>query len=406
MIYSIALRNIWRSILRSSVIMIAITIGIFAGVFTWAFYRGMVNQRIDSAIATEVSNIQIHKKGYKENPDVKDYITSSREISDKLNHTEGIKAFSPRLLANAMILSAETGTGIKLVGIDTSLENRVSDIHTKITEGEFLGGIKRNPIVIGDDLANKLNIRLRSKVVVTLQQMDGEITRAKFTVAGIFSTTNSMYDNANAFVRKSDLSRILNIEDDAVHQIAIVLNDNSLQETITSTLQNLFPELDIKGWRELLPEVSLIEESMDISMYFIMIIILIALCFGIVNTMLMAILERVKELGMLMAIGMTRLRVFLMIMTETVYLAILGGGLGIVLGVSAVSLKSKSGMDLSAWSDAYERMGIGTVVYPVMDIDIIVKITIMVVITGIIGAIFPAIRALKLNPSEAIRSDM
>ncbi len=406
MIWSVAWRNIWRNKLRSTVIIIGITIGVFAGVFMWAFYAGMVNQRIDTAIKTESSNIQLHNAAYLEDPDVKFYIDSVKEKVSVISSLKGVKAATYRTMLNSMIMSAETGAGVRIIGIDPNREKQVTDLYQKVIEGAYFEGIKRNPILIGNKLAEKLNVRLRSKVVVTLQQMDGTITRAQFRVVGIFKTSNSVYDETNVFVRDSDLKGLIDLGEDRAHEIAVLLTDNSLLNTVDANLKSLYPDLDVKTWRELLPDVSLIEESMDFSMYVVMGIILLGLLFAIINTMLMAVLERIKELGMLMAVGMNKLRVFSMIVLETVFLSITGGILGIIVGSLLTWLTRHTGIDLSAWSQAYEAMGFATIVYPVISIGIVIKITVMVVITGILAALYPGIKALRFKPAEALRIDV
>jgi len=406
MLWSVAWRNIWRSKVRSLVIICALAIGILAGVFTWALYEGMVIQRINSAIKTEASHIQLHHKKYLENPDVKYYINSSNELKEQIDSMAGIKAVTVRVIVNSMIASAETGSGVQVIGINPEDESKVTNMYEKIVEGTYLEGMKRNPIVIGKKIAEKLNVNIRSKVVLTMQQMDGEITRAQFKVAGIYKISNSMYEEMAVFVRSEDLIRLIGMDNTSGHEIAVLLEDDRTYNVMRDKLSAMYNDLDVKSWKEIMPEVSIVEETMDISMYIILGIILFALLFGIINTMLMAVLERVKELGMLMAVGMNKIRVFIMIMLETMLLAFTGSIIGIILGYIFTVLLMKTGIDLSAWSEAYERLGYDTVIYPVPDVLIAVKVSILVFVTGLIAAIYPAIKALKLKPAEALRIDI
>ncbi|NBC82557.1 MAG: FtsX-like permease family protein [Bacteroidetes bacterium] len=406
MIIAISWRNVWRSKLRSAVILIAVALGIFAGVFTWAFYKGMANQRINSAIKTEASHIQIHHAQYLNDPDIDYHFNHVDHIKSVTDTMSGIAAVSTRIISSAMVMSAETGTGIQLIGIDPVQEKQVTDLFAKIDTGNYFQGNSRNPAVIGDDLAEKLNVDVRSKIVITLQRADGEITRAQFRIAGIFNTANGMYDETNVFVRQADMWSTMGYDDGVVHEMAILLKNNAYLDQVYTILENAFPDMDVKSWREIMPEVNLIEETMDVSMYIILIIILIALCFGIINTMLMAVLERVKELGMLMAVGMNKWRIFRMIMFETVFLSMTGGAVGIALAALISFYFGRTGINLSQFAEGYGQMGFDTMVYPEITLPIVGQVTIMVIITGIIGAIYPAIRALKLNPAEATRTDM
>ena len=318
----------------------------------------------------------------------------------------GVKAATVRLIVNSMIASAETGSGVQVMGVDPEDESQVTNLHEKILEGAYFEGARHNPIIIGRKLAVKLNVNVRSKVVLTMQQVDGEITRAQFKVAGIFKTSNSIYDEMTVFVRKTDLTHLIGMDNASGHEIAVLLEDDRTYNDMKDKISASYKYLDVKSWKEIMPEVSLVEETMDISMYLILGIILFALLFGIINTMLMAVLERVKELGMLMAVGMNKIKVFIMIMLETILLAFTGSIIGIILGYLFTALLMKTGIDLSAWGEAYEKLGYDTVIYPVPDILIAVKVTIMVFVTGLIAAIYPAIKALKLKPAEALRIDI
>lgn len=408
MIISISWRNIWRNKVRSLVIIAAITIGIFAGVFTWAFYRGMVNQRIQTAIASESSHIQIHALKYRENPDQKTFIENLDSIAALVRRTGGVKAVSGRILVNAMIASAETGAGVTINVIDPEMEKEVTNTHTKVIAGQYFTGENKTPLVIGQKLAEKLSVKLRSRVVLTFQAMDGTLTSALFRVDGIYKTANSMRDETNVFMSNSDAVKLLGISPHAGHELAVILEDNDTEKLnrVTEGLKTEFPALDVASWREIMPEVSIVEESMDLMMYVFMGVILAALIFGIINTMLMAVLERVKELGMLMAVGMNKARVFRMIMLETVFLTFTGGVFGVAAGYLISLLFYHKGIDLSRWADAYEKLGYETVVYPVIAFDIAWQVAIMVLVTGVLAAMYPATRAIRLKPAEALRIDI
>jgi ABC-type antimicrobial peptide transport system permease subunit len=196
------------------------------------------------------------------------------------------------------------------------------------------------------------------------------------------------------------------IDANASHEIAVLLLNNEVMDSVDSTLKNELSALDVKTWREIMPEVSLVESSFGLTMYIFMGVILLALLFGIINTMLMAVLERTKELGMLMAIGMNKFRVFMMILLETVMLSFFGGICGILLGWALNLYFGLYGIDLGAWSTAYKSMGFDTLVYTKLNMSITFDITVMVLITGILASIYPAMKALKLKPAEAVRIDM
>ncbi len=406
MIWSVSWRNVWRSKTRSLVIITAITLGVFAGVYIVAFMFGWVNQRVASVINTEMSHIQIHHPEYLETYEIHDLIPNTDEIVSQLSSLKSVKAVSDRVIATCMVASAETGSGVQLVGVDPEREMLVTNIHQKVVDGEYFNGVKTNPIVIGEKLAEKLKVKVRSKVVVTITEMDGTLTGGAFRVAGIYRTSNTSYDEMKAFVRADDIRRLVGLDENAGHEIAVLLNENGTEKLIAKEISEMHPNLQVLTWTQLLPEMEMLNENMNLMLYIFVGIIMLALGFGIVNTMLMVILERVKELGMLMAVGMNRLRVFTMIVLETVFLSLTGGIIGIVLAVMLTAITGKTGIDLSLWAQGLNSFGYDSVIYPEIGFDSIVGVTILVIITGVISAIYPARKAIKLKPAEAIRIDM
>lgn len=403
MIWSVSWRNVWRSKTRSLVIISAIALGVFAGVYTIAFMLGWVNQRVDNVIKTEVSHIQLHQADYLQTNEVNDYITEVSSIKENIEKNPNVAGVSTRLIATCMISSAETGSGVQMVGIDPENEQKVTNLHTKIIDGAYFEGVKRNPIVIGEKLAKKLKVKVRSKIVVTVTEMDGTLSGGAFRVAGIFKTANSTYDEMRAFVRMEDLQNLIKIDDNVAHEMAVLMNENNIENEMADQLRTEYPNLQIMTWTELMPEMKMLNESMSFMMYIFVVIILLALGFGIVNTMLMVILERVKELGMLMAIGMNRLRIFTMIVLETIFLSLVGGVVGIAFAVVLTIITSNTGVDLSLWAEGLSSAGFDTMVYPEIGINSVIVVTILVILTGILSSIYPARKAIKLNPAEAIR---
>ena len=406
MILSVSWRNIWRNKTRSLVIIAAIAVGVFAGVYTIAFMLGWVNQRIEAVIRTEMSHIQVHHASFLETQEVHDYMPDAIQVAEAISQSQGVKAVSPRVLTTCMIATAETGSGVMLTGIDPALEREVTNLHELIIEGSYFEDERANQIVIGEKLALKLKAGIRSRVVITMTEMDGTLTGGAFRVAGIYRSANSAYDEMKAFVRDTDLRNLLRLDEGAAHEIAILMNENGTEQAFAETIRTSFSDRSVMTWTQLLPEMELMNESMNLMMYIFIIIILLALGFGIVNTMLMVVLERVKELGMLMAVGMNRLRVFAMIVTETVLLCLTGGLAGIIIAVGLTALTARTGLDLSFWSEGLNALGFDAIIYPEIGIGNLLVVAMLVALTGVIAALYPARKAIRLRPAEALRIDM
>lgn len=404
MLLSISWRNIWRNKVRSLVIIFSIALGIFAGVIAAAFFKGMADQRVQKVIKTELSFIQVHNPGFEQTSDFSNFIVNAEEIDDSILKIPNVIGVSRRMSIEAMAASAETASGVLILGIFPEDEKTVTNINTKLIDGKYFEGISRNPVVIGKKLAEKLNVKVRSKIIITVQDLENNITSGAFRVAGIYSTDNNMFDESNVFVRFSDMQKLTTFPQDGAHEIAININNNNNLATVLTAVKDLSGnKLDVKSWKELSPEMSYLTEAMDMYMYIFIIIILMALLFGIINTMLMVVMERTKEIGMLMAIGMNKTKVFSMIVFESVLLSLTGGIVGIIIGAISAKFGETHPIDLSVWAQGYQQLGYDSFVYTSLDPEMLVNVTILVIITGIIAAIYPAYKALKNDPADALR---
>ncbi len=405
MIVSLAWRNVWRSKLRSAVIILATILGICAGIFSAAFYKGMTDSRIEKAIMNELSHVQIHNPEFINSNEIHDYISNADELKRKISLLPSVAGVSNRYVIYSMVSSAETGAGVKILGIDPEAEKQTTRLYTQLLEGDYFKEKRKNQVLIGHKLADKLKVKLNSKVVITLLDVDNNITYGAFRVVGIYKTANSGFDESNIFVRKSDLSKLINLPPDVCHEIAVLAQKNDEVEGIKSKIEEIVPNLKVMSWLELSPEVRYMAEAMDLMMYIFIGIILLALLFGIVNTMLMVVLERTKEIGMLMAVGMNKQKIFLMILLETVFLSLTGGVIGVALGALISKHFETTPIDLSSWMEGLSGMGFDTLIYTSVEWPILINVTIMVLITGVISALYPAYKALQNDPSEALRTE-
>jgi len=403
MLFSISWRNIWRNKVRSLVIIFSIALGIFAGVAATAFMKGLAEQRIQKVINTELSYMQIHKEGFRQNSDFKLYMPDAANLTKEIQRIPHVTGASQRIIVQSMIASAETASGVLIAGVNPELESKVTNIHDRIIDGAYFEGIKKNPVVIGKKLAEKLNIKVKSKLVITLQDTANNVISGLFRVSGIYTSNNNVYDETHVFVRYDDLQRLSSLPEDVAHEIAVNIDNNDNLLAVEASVKEIANGNEVLDWRSLSPEMNYLTEAMDLYMYIFIIIILLALLFGIINTMLMVVMERTKEIGMLMAIGMNKLRIFSMVVLESILLSLTGGVVGIIIGAAFSKWRETKPIDLSAWAQGYEQLGYDAYVYTSLDPIMLVNITILVIITGVIAALYPAYKALKNDPADALR---
>ncbi len=472
MIQSIAWKNIWRSKVRSLVVIMAICFGLLSGIVAVSLMNGMLLGRLDDAIRIEISSLQLHQAAFMENDEIKFVIENSNEIMQDIARLPNVEAVSKRFKAEVMISSNRSASGAVLLAVQPDNEKKVTQLYNHLVDStsRYFEGIKRNPILIGQKLAEKLKVHVRSKLMINTVDINGQSIREVFRVVGIFRTQNSTYDEMNVIIRYDDAAKVFGFTNNEAHEIAILMKDmmqtseisqvlkkkythftiddkallkarnDSIPDEMYKALMSLKSEdeftydefeekmtqklgvdvynqykkqlqaiaetgLNVSEWENLSPELAMMSSWLNLMLYLFVGIILLALGFGIVNTMLMVVLERVRELGMLIAIGMNRKRVFSMILFETVFLSLTGGVIGIFLSWIAISILFHFGIDLSSFSDGLEAIGYPTIIYPTVDFQSYVKVTLMVILTGILASIYPAFHAIRLKPAEAIREE-
>ncbi len=402
MLLKIAIRNIGRNARRSLIIIVAVSIGLWAGIFLMAFYNGMIQQRINSAITGEISHLQLHHPQFKDDHDIQYYLQDGRKILQQITENPNVKAAVGRIVLNGMLASASGSSGITINGVMPEAENSLTHLNQKILEGHYFQPKKTNELILSQRLCKKLNVTLNKKVILTFQDSNGDLVSAAFRIAAIYKTVNDPYDDINVFVNIHPIDSLAGIPTQ-FNEIAVLLHSSKLLDQTQIDFEKRFPQTRVENWMEIAPELGLIVSMGDQMVYIFMGIILLALAFGIVNTMMMAVLERTREIGMLLALGMNKIKIFLMILMETLFLLLVGCPLGIGLALGTVALTHRTGIDFSNFSEVYSRFGYESVIYPALVLNQLGSIMLLVVITAILSALFPARRALKLKPAEALK---
>lgn len=409
MILQISWKNVWRNKARSLVIMSAVTIGLFGGIFSFALMMGGTMQRIDSAIKNETASLQLHNPAYLEESDIKNNIENPKKFIQYIEKLPEVKGITDRLKSTGMISTAYASTGLVINGIYPDKEIKVTQLFNSMMAGEYLNESDQIPIIIGRKLAKKLNAEVGDKLILSVPEIGGDIAYGAFILKGIYDTQNDMFDGLHAYIKKSDLAGLIGVTEDATTELAVSLIDSELSDRITETLKTKFTSeiesksIAIRSWKEIDPTLGMMIDSMSYFSWIFVGIILVALAFGIVNTMLMVVLERVHEIGMLMAIGMNKLRVFMMIMWETVFLSVTGGIAGMLFSVAFISYYQYYGMDFSMVAEGMNAFGYSAIIYPEAPLSFYLEVSTMIVVTAILASIYPALKALKLNPAEAVR---
>lgn len=394
-------KNVWRNPARSGVVIVAVLLGTWAGIFSAGFFNGLIQDYLHNQIELSIGHLQIEHPQFGDLNNPKYSISNSDEIIQSLQNKTYVEKISAKSVASGLAQSPHSSFGVTINGINSERDTSLA-VRQYIIEGSMIDTTTRNPILIGIELAERLDLELRSRMVLSFQDITGDITGGAFRVAGIYDTFMDQYDEGTVFILQDDLNRLLG-QSGLIHNIRIYTDDLSTAEMHAGEINQEFPDVDVKTWRDIAPELRYTFDMMDLTLYIVMIIIIIGLVFSIINTMLMAVLERTRELGMLRAIGMNKERTFSMVMVETVFLTMVGAPVGLLLSWICIAYFGNVGINLSAFAQGLNQYGMGTVVYPSLTWPYYVNIMLMIAAASLLSALYPAWRTLKLKPVEAIR---
>lgn len=402
MLLKLAWRNIWRNKRRSLVVLISIIVGVNAILMIDGLTNGMIFQMLFNQISSNIAHVQVHKKGFSDNKVVQQYIPDENLVETVLKNNSSVRAYSKRVIAYGLLSSASNSTGVYVNGIIPAEEKKVSQIYNLISEGNYLTG-NSHEAVIGESLAEKLDVGIGDKVVVMSNTPDGDIGADLFRITGLFKTAYSEFDKTQIYISLPDAQNLLDVKDKVYEFAVITDNYKNANKTRDEIAAKLTDQYEVLSYEDLLPFIILQMDLYGESMFIVNLIVGLALIFGIINSMLMAVFERINEFGVLMSIGMKNSRLFLMILTEALILGIFGTLIGVGSGILLNIPISDYGIDLSLFAAGLESFGVGAVIYPVLSIENVLITLIMLPFISVLGAVYPAYKAIKLEPVYAIR---
>jgi len=403
MLFTIAWRNVWRSRRRSGLLVASITVGICAGLLEMAILNGMAAQQMNAAVRTRLSHLQIHAAGFRNHEDVGLFVPGGDSVLAVVRGAPGVEAAAGRAVLDAMAASATTARGVRLLGIDPATERRVTDLPSHVVEGDWFGSPRPDAAVIGERLARRLGVRVGQKIVLTAQGGDGGIGAGAFRIVGLYRTASSEFDESAVFVERADLARTFALGGH-LHEIAVRVRGMDDIDPVAATLRRRLPALDVATWRTLAPEVALTHDWTAEMNGIFLFVVLVALVFGTTNTMLMGVLERTRELGVLLALGMRPASVFGMVVLETCLLSLVGGLAGTALAAATIAVLSRTGIDLSAVAGGLAALGMDHVIRPLLPGSSYPGVVALVAITAVIASLYPGWKAVRLDPVIAMRT--
>ena len=403
-------RNLWRNPRRTLIILTAIVIGIISMIVMSAFGRGIMEGMVRNSIDNLVGHIKIQNPQYRVDPAVENRIDQVNEIADK------IREFLPedgrlvkRLRLDGVLSTSREHAGVMIVGIEPELEENVSFIGRPLFKGTALDPDDTNGLLIGQALLERLGLEIGKKVVLMSQDGAGEGRAKAFRIRGSYRTELRDTEKRYVFVNLHNFQELIGASDSAT-EIAVSLNlattyqTGRIEELVTMINEQLGnKELVANGWRELLPAIAAYIDMFDIYMLIWFIVVFIAMGFGLANTVLMAVYERMREFGLQRALGVRATGIIKSVMIEVVLLLLIGMALADFFSLFLVRVVFGSGIDLGAFGAGIEMWGISRVVYPVLSLKDIFMANGVVILLGLLVGLYPALHAARFTPVETMR---
>ena len=393
----LAWRNLWRNHRRTAIMLGAISVGAWAMIFMTALTQGMVAEMIRDGISALPGHIQVHHPDYRDDPNITNLLPQSGAEIEALFRPAGFDAWSSRIKVPAVITSEYDSRGVTLLGIDPDAERDMIFVDYDEVEGRFLESVDDRGVVIGYKLADTLETGLGKRVVLMSQDPDNDVADRGFRVVGLFHANVEAFEETYVFAGKRTIQAMLGVGD-RVTEIVVLGDDyRDVEDDYARVVELVDGRVEVMRWTELDTYLGTMMSVMDSFVLIWVVVIFLALSFGLVNTLVMAVFERVREIGLMLALGMKPGNILGQILIESMLLLIIGLGIGNLL--AWLTIKP---LDISIVAEGMAMMGASSMLYPELRMEDVVLANVVVLILGFLASLSPAWRASRYEPIEAI----
>ena len=401
--FKLILKMAWKnSFLRVSrtllvIVMIAVSMSMMLGI--QGLYDGMAFNMLDKNKRSDSGDISIYSKEYRIDSDIKHRIRNASEIKKEIEQMQGAEAVVIRLKADGLASTARKSSFTSIVGINLADEEHFGKFSEFLKQGEI--DLNKRGVLIGIELAKTLKVRIGSKLIFSTQDSSGEINSMALKIKAIVQTTNIGLDSNAIFVDIKKLHKFLGVASSAATQIAIM----SDEEELYKKLKQKYAQLDVKNFFELQPMIKQMQDMMVIFNSITFFIVMSVVFIGIFGVMYVSILDRIREFGIVLSIGMHYKYIRLQIILESVIVGLLGYLSGAILGVALLLYVKNYGLDLSAFSDALEMWGYESTIYGTIKVSYFTTTFVAIITASLLSVWIPLRKIKKLNPIDVIKAE-
>ena len=394
-------RNLWRNTRRTCITLAAVCLSTAILMASYGLMDGLMQHAVSNATNLVVGEVQVHAQGYRADHSIYKALNEPDLILQSAKQKN--VAAAPRRYGYGLVAVGTKSAGARFWGVEPASERTTFDLSQHLQEGRFLSETTQRGVVLGQKLARSLQAQIGSEIVVVVQAADGSLGNDLYTVTGILKAAGDSIDRNAALIHAADFVELF-VSGERIHEVALNSRGMVSPEGLTALLSIAAPEEEIKSWRQLMPEVSDMINLFDAFIWIFGLIFLLAAGMGVMNTMLMATYERIREFGILKALGATPWGIIRDVAAEALMLAALGTILGTILGLAGSYYLQEVGLDLSIFAGTYSVGGVAfdpiwrATISPKM---VFIPVVLMLII-GLLASLYPAALAARLDPVKAI----
>jgi len=403
--FKMAWLNVWRRKIRSILVIVMIGVSMSVMLAIQGLYDGMTQHMIESTLRSESGEVILYAPSYRLHQNIKYRIENTDMITKQLHGIPEVSAVCERIRVTGLASTAHKSSMAKLTGIDIQNENVFGEFEDFIVEGKLEFGDDENGVLIGKKLAQTLKLVVGSRVVFSAQDINGELGSVSLRIKGIVQTSNPAIDDMALFVSLHKSRQITGLDEQESTEVALRVREEVTLEILKQKLKTLFPFFEIYTWKELYPALEQMQVMMDVFNGISFAIVMMMVFIGILGVMFVSILERIREFGILLAIGEPYRYLRREIIFEALLLGVGGYLLGIILGIAALYYLKVKGLDLSAFSAGLAEFGMNSILYAAIKVHYFTLTFAAIILAALFSVVLPLRRLKTFNPVDVIQGE-
>lgn len=403
MLLKLAWKNMWRNRNRTIITMASIFFAVILSVGTSSLRDGIFDNLVKNVVSFYTGYVQVHKAGYNEEQILDNSFEASAQTEQTILQDKNVSSITPRLESFALASSESITKGCMVVGIEPEKENQITLLKNKITAGAYLNE-NDNSVLLAEGLAKRLQLKLHDTVVLIGQGYHGSTAAGKFRIKGLLHFGSPDLNDKVLFMPLSTAQDFYSAYGMLTSYILLLKNTKTAEPTSVAVNKLLGNNYEVLSWGELIPDIKQHIETDTNNAKYVQGVLYMLICFGIFGTLLVMMVERKFEMGMLVAIGMKKIKLMLLLLMESVFTVLGGCILGIIASIPLLYYFNRHPITIGGETAAtYQRFGFEPIFPTSLDASNFIRHGIIVLVIGLILSLYPMYKAMRINPVTAMK---